>query len=106
MNSFFDGAKYSSPLLNGLHCSEFTWSGLLMSLDSKLDEPHALISNPRFFAYQSFVSFGLSVKKKMPPMPVTLGVDVSVFLSSMYLIVLCQVANISTVPIQMEFYER
>src|SRR6218665_1582302 len=29
---------------------------------------------PRFFLYHSLVSFGLSEKKKIPPMPVTLGV--------------------------------
>src|SRR5258705_5955422 len=70
-----------------------------MFLYSKLTAPHSFTSNPKFFAYHSFVSFGLSEKKKMPPMPVTFDVvsfDESVFSflffdSSMLFVFLCVV---------------
>ncbi|MNI51592.1 hypothetical protein D3C73_1063260 [compost metagenome] len=75
MKSFLEGAKYSSPFLNGLHCNELISSGLFTFLESKLTDPHSLTSKPRFLAYQALVSLGLSEKKKMPPMPVTLGVS-------------------------------
>src|SRR3954469_3453139 len=96
MNSFLDGAKYSSPFLKGFHWSEFISSGLFRFLDSKLEEPQALISMPKFFVYHSFASCKLSDEKKTPPMPVTLGVvsldevALSFFCSSMFLFFIYQ----------------
>ncbi|MNL35169.1 hypothetical protein D3C87_1571830 [compost metagenome] len=54
-----------------------------MFLDSKV-EPQSFTSSPKFFAYQSFVSFGLSEKKKIPPIPVTFGVLSEVELSDCF----------------------
>src|SRR5258706_85345 len=45
-----------------------------MFLDSKPEEPQSFISIPKFLVYHSFVSFKLSEEKKIPPIPVTLGV--------------------------------